>query len=393
MRCVTIGACLAGGIVVVSAASCFSQDAEEVARVLAETREEVAAPGAIVAIRDANGNETVVVSGYADQATGRAMKPGMPYYLGSVSKTYTAAVILRLAEEGRLSLADPLTRYIPELTVADGVTIEQLLNHTSGLKDFYSYLYFRPDRAEMIDLVTRSWTQAEVVGLINRFGQWFPAGTDWTYSSTNYYLLGMVIERVTSMALPEAYRHYVYHPLELESTWLAWHEDAKAPLPTGYLGSVASWPHSAMFGDLGSTTELERSPIEWGAGGLAATASDAATFLQGIMTGRLLTAASRDAMTRFRPTPSLGVIDENDVGPDGDGYGLGLVSMVRRGLQLIGHGGLFTGHTAGLWYVPACRTTIALYFNRGFINQRVVIDRLLTVIAARSALAGCRVMA
>ena len=83
-------------------------------------------------------------------------------------------------------------------------------------------------------------------------------------------------------------------------------------------------------------------------------------------------------MTQFRATPQLGGAVSGD--PSEDGYGLGLVKMRRAGYTLVGHGGLFTGHTAGLWHLPDCGLTIALYFNRGFVNQRAALDRIVPAV-------------
>jgi hypothetical protein len=126
---------------------------------------------------------------------------------------------------------------------------------------------------------------------------------------------------------------------------------------------------------------LDHSPVEWGAGGLVAPADEAIRFLRGLFGGELLKPSSLEAMMEFRPTPPLGIPDAQPApGAPSDGYGLGLIRMERAGFTLLGHGGLFTGHTAGLWDVPECGITIALYFNRGFIGQRAVLDRVLPLV-------------
>ena len=354
----------------------------ELQSLLQTLRDQVAAPGALLGVRTAEGFRAVA-SGHADRAEGRRMAPDAPYFLGSITKTYTAVTVLRLAEERRLSLDDTLDCFLPSFPGGDAITVRQLLGHTSGLKDFYMYLYFRPDPKEMIDLVTRAWSQEELLDLSHRFGRSFEPGTDWAYSSTNYFLLGMIIERASGLSLPAAYRRYIDRPLGITQTWLACHEEGREDLPTGYLGPVEGWKHSVMFGELGATTILDRSPVEWGAGGLVTTTDEATRFLSGLFAGELLTTGSLEAMTKFRSTPPLGVDDGNPTPEAPDGYGLGLVRMKRAGFTLIGHGGLFTGHTAGLWHIPECGVTIALYFNRGFVNQRALLDQILPVVTRR----------
>ena len=120
-----------------------------------------------------------------------------------------------------------------------------------------------------------------------------------------------------------------------------------------------------------------------------APSEDALRFLHGLMAGALLSAASLEAMTRFRSVPPLGVMDTDaPAGDRSDGYGLGLVRMELGGggggggANVIGHGGLFTGHTTGLWYVPECDLTISIFFNRGFVGQRGVIDKVVGILSA-----------
>lgn len=354
----------------------------ELQGLLDQLRGDLQAPGAILGLRLPDGRTITVASGLSDLESGRAMGEADAYFLGSVSKVYTATVTLRLVEEGRLTLEEPLSAYVPSLSRSNEVTLRHLLSHTSGLRDFYSYLYYRPERAEMIELVTKDWEQEDLLGLTERFGYGFDPGTDWSYSNTNYYLLGLIIERVTGMTLADAYRSYIYEPLELKKTWLTWHEPAALPLEvTGYMGPVEGWDHSDMFGELGPTTILDRSPVEWGAGGLAASATDALTFMHGLMTGQLLGQSMHENMTTFRTTPRLGASPSSaSEASRSDGYGLGLVRMERPGFTLVGHGGLFTGHTAGLWYVPRCDVTISFFFNRGFVGQRPALDRILPAI-------------
>ncbi|HEX4955490.1 MAG TPA: serine hydrolase domain-containing protein [Thermoanaerobaculia bacterium] len=351
--------------------------------VLDRVRTQAGAPGAILGVKVDGGPPLVITSGLADRETGRLLTLDTPYHLGSVSKTYTAVVILRLAEEGRLSLDDTLDRFLPAFPDASKITLRHLLGHTSGLKDFYLYFYLRPERQEMIDLVTRRWSQEELLGYAARFGRHFEPGTDWDYSNNNYFLLGVVAERASGLSLPAAYQRYVYQPLGLHRTWLAQHEEPRStlPMPIGYMGPVKEWQHSEMFGELGATTVLDASSAEWGSGGLVAPAEEALRFLEGLLGGKLLASPSLEAMRTFRVTPPLGQWTSDTAPPDrSSGYGLGLVEMERPGYTLIGHGGAFSGHTAGLWHVADCGVTFALYLNRGLIPQRGLLDRIVPAI-------------
>lgn len=366
-------------------ASAGAQEADtraELARLLDDARVEVGAPGGIVGILPAGGVPLVAASGTLDLPGTEPMLASQPFYLGSVSKTYTAAVVLKLVELGLVSLDDSIDRWLPSFPRGAEISVRQLLGHTSGLKDFYTYLYYRPDRDEMVRLVTAAWTEPELLELAGRFGHWFEPGTDWSYSNANYYLLGVIAQRASGLDLTGAYAHYLYRPLGISHTWLALHEPARGSVPTGYLGPVEGWSHAEMFGTLGATTVLDASPVEWGAGGLVAPAADALVFLDGLMRGRLLSPALLDAMRQFRPTPPLGGASPGDEATASEGYGLGLVRMSRNGFEVVGHGGLFTGHTAGLWFVADCDITVAFYFNRGFIRQREFLDELLEAVSS-----------
>lgn len=381
------------GLLAIAACTPGPDPSRELDALADDVRAEANAPGAILSVLLPTGEFHVAVSGVADIESGRPLLPDDPFFLGSVSKVYTSATVLQLVEDGRVGLDDPVADFIPEVPGGDETTIRHILSHTSGLKDFYSYLYFRPDRAEMIDLVTRDWTQDEVFELIDRFGHWFDPGADWSYSNTNYWLLGVLVERLTGTRFPDAQRDLLLDPLDLARTWLTLHEPARGNLDiTGYMGPVEGWEHSEMFGDLGPTTVLDRSPIEWGAGGMASSAADAVAFIAKLLGGRVLGEPQLEEMLAFHETPALGVdggTAEGTTRPDG--YGLGIVRMERPEFTVLGHGGLFTGHTAGVWYVPRCGLTVGVYFNRGFVGQRAVLDRILGALPGSfPTLAECR---
>jgi D-alanyl-D-alanine carboxypeptidase len=342
---------------------------------------EMGAPGAIIGVRLPDGSELIAVSGLADRERAVTLDRETPFFLGSISKTYTAALILRLAEAHRLSLDDPIDRYLPGFPRGGEIRIRHLLTHTSGLKDFYTYMYYRPDRAEMIRLVTQRWSEQELLQLAGRFGHWFDPGTDWGYSNAGYYLLGVIAERAGGATLPELFRRHIYRPLGLERTLLWMHDSTTRAPPTGYMGPVEGWKHSEMFGELGATSILDTSSVEWGAGGVIGTASEALRFMDALLSGGLVSPSSLEQMMTFRNTPPLGIFSKDAPPPsEMEGYGMGLATMRRGGFSIVGHGGLFSGHSAGLWHLPDCDVTFVLYLNRGLINQRLALDRLLPAI-------------
>lgn len=358
-----------------------SLEPEALQRAAAWILESQAAPGAIVGVRPRGAGATVAAAGVADLTSGRPIDAEAPFYLGSIAKVYTATLVLQLVEEGRVGLEQPLADFLPGFPGADAIRLRHLLQHSSGLADLAVWAYFRPDWTEMVREVTRQWSRRELVAKAAQLEPDFPPGSDWAYSNTNYILLGVVIEEATGNSLARELRRRIFEPLELESTWLDQYEEPRGRLAaTGYMGPLPFWPHSRRFGALGPTTALDRGNLEWGAGGMVSTAEEATRFLEALLGGELLSDESLTAMRDWVETPPLGS-PGSETPPDREnGYGLGLARSVRAGYRMIGHGGLYNGHTAGLWSVPECSASIAFYVNRGFVDSRAIMDHLVATL-------------
>jgi len=379
------GAILAGLLViVVLAAGCGQSEGRRpvehpsLQAVLDEVRAEQDAPGAILGVRYPDGSSVFWASGLARLSGDRSITTRDPFHLGSISKTFTAAIVLQLREEGLLDLEDPLSTYLPGFPRAEQVSLARLLRHESGLADFALYAYMRPDRDEMISLVTRHWTRAELVALAANLDPWFDEEQGWNYSNTNYFMLAVVIEEVTGATLAEALRSRIFEPLDLDSAWLnAWEPPRGEIVVEGHLGTVAGWAHSEMFGELGSTTPIDRGNIEWGSGGVIATAEDSLDFLAALLDGEVISPESLALMTDFVETPPLGGAAALSAGDLANYYGFGISRSVRpAGYSRVGHGGIYNGHQAGLWRLEPCGHSVALFVNRGFVDDRRMLDRI-----------------
>ena len=352
---------------------------------LDQVREEQEAPGAILGVRFPDGRQRIWVSGLADVESGRPMKPGDPFRLGSIAKTITAAVVLQLVEEDRVELEDPLSVYLPDFPHAADVTLRALLRHESGIPDFALYAYLRPDRDEMIGMVTREWALDELLELAASLDAYFDETQEWSYSNSNYFLLGVVIERATGSTLAAELRARIFEPLGMETSWLDWYEPARGALPvTGYLGPVEGWKHSEMFGELGPTTPIDRGNMEWGSGGVIASAGESLRFIAALLDGTLLSEESLASMTDFVDTPPLGGASALSAGDTSNHYGLGISRAVRpAGYSRLGHGGIYNGHQAGLWRFEPCGIDVALFVNRGFVDDRRMTDRIAAALECR----------
>ena len=263
--------------------------------------------------------------------------PAMRYAIGSVSKQFTAAAVLLLVEEGKLSLDDRVVRWFPELTRAKDVTIRHLLTMTSGYRDYWPQDYVMPMMlrdAEPGDILEQ-WAEKPLD---------FAPGTKRQYSNTNYTILGLIVERVSGMPLMRFLEQRVFTPLGMKSV----HDIDQAALP-------ASDPMRYQRFALGPPREAPKEGKGWlfAMGSLAMTAHDLALWNLSVIDQTLLDDASYRELTREMQL-------ETGVGVR---YGLGVgVSMVDD-RRVISHGGEVSGFTAANHIFPDDRAAITVLVN------------------------------
>ena len=156
-------------------------------------------PGVSAAILFADGSSWEGTSGLADVDAGRAVTPDTEFAVASISKTFLAALILVLADEDQIDLEAPVTTYLPDLAIDPAITVHQLLDHTSGLHDYF----YDPDidKALLADR-TRAWTAQDALAYVGK--PYFKPGKGWHYSNTNYVVLGMLAEAVGRLRSPNS---------------------------------------------------------------------------------------------------------------------------------------------------------------------------------------------
>ncbi|MFF3438549.1 serine hydrolase domain-containing protein [Streptosporangium sp. NPDC002721] len=224
-------------------------------------------PGAVVHVRD-NGRVQEAASGFADPATRTPMRVDHRFRIASITKTFTATITLQLVRERRLALHDTLGKLLPGvLPGADRVTVEQLLNHTSGIPDYLTDSRFM-DAIVDDGMHTRDWPPRELLGYGGRPGK---SGLN-RYSNGNFILLGLIIEKVTGQSYAEALRKRVTGPLKLRDTELP-RDLQPAGLAPGRQGD-------------GPGATIVNSSIFWSAGGLVSTARDVGTFYEALFGGK-----------------------------------------------------------------------------------------------------------
>jgi D-alanyl-D-alanine carboxypeptidase len=263
--------------------------------------------------------------------------PEMRYAIGSISKQFTAAAILLLQEEGKLSLDDPISRFIPGLTRGNDVTIREILSHTSGYQDFWPQDYVMPM------MLTATTPQA----IANRWAKQpldFEPGSRWQYSNTNYTLAGMVVEKASGMPFFQFIRSRILNPLGLSSA-SDFDVNPRAATVTGYirygLGPLRPAPDAGPG-------------WMWAAGELAMTASDLAKWDMSVIKHGLLRPESYRALT-------TDVRLNNGVGT---GYGLGVDVAMQGGRFMVEHSGEVSGFTAENMVFPDDSAAVVVLTNQ-----------------------------
>ena len=266
----------------------------------------------------------------------------MRYSIGSISKQFTAAALLLLQEQGKLSLDDKVGKFIPDLTRANEVTIRQLLSHTSGYQDYWPQDYVMPMMLEPV-------TAAKILDLWARKPLDFDPGTKWQYSNTNYVIAGRIIEKVSGKPLMQFLKEKVFSPLGMTSVANIDAEKLGDTDPTGYkryaLGPLRVAPKEG-FGWL------------FAAGELAMTAEDLAKWNISMMDQKLLRPASYRELEREAQL-------NNGLGTR---YGLGVSLGMESGHRAVSHGGEVSGFVSQSIVFPDERVSVVALTNQDASN-------------------------
>jgi CubicO group peptidase (beta-lactamase class C family) len=266
------------------------------------------------------------------------------FQIGSLTKSFTAAVILKLQEEGKLSVDDKLSKYFPQVISADKITLRELLNHTSGL-----YNYVNDIAAGDSAIVSRPMSRQKVLDMFARKKLQFKPGKKYSYCNSDYYLLGMIIEKITGMRYDQAIRKWIFEPLGMKHSgfdYINLKDPAKA---SGYVIISATKYTPNVQWD---------STVSCAAGAIYSTTGDLFKWNRAIATQRILSRGSWEQAF----TPGLGNY----------GYGWWIRSMFNR--KCINHGGRLLGFMSSFTYYPDDDITIILLINFG--NYRDSLGRM-----------------
>jgi D-alanyl-D-alanine carboxypeptidase len=296
-------------------------------------------PGAVLLVREGR-RTTRYTSGNGRLKPPTPMRARDRFRVGSITKPFVATVVLQLVGEHKLTLADTVERWLPGL-VPDGerISVRQLLNHTSGLfafggdRDFVTQAFHDP---------LRVWTPREIVRIATAHPPTFAPGTGWSYSDTNYFVLGLIVEAATGRPLAGELRRRIFAPLHLRAT----------SLPTGP-GIAGRHAHGYFLRPLEDVTVGSPS-VQWAAGALVSNADDLARFFRALLGGRLL---RPDLMQLMRTTVAAPQLGPRNV------YGLGLQKVPTPCGALWGHTGGSPGYTADALNSKTGRRQVVVLVN------------------------------
>ncbi|MGG4558712.1 serine hydrolase domain-containing protein [Bacillus toyonensis] len=304
-------------------------------------------PG-ILAKTSEGGKTWGYAAGVADLSTKKPMKTDFRFRIASVTKTFTATVVLQLAGENRLNLDDSIEKWLPGVIQGNGydgnqITIRQILNHTSGIVE-----YARSKEIDFFTNTKKSFTAEELVKIGLSMPPEFAPGKGWSYSNTGYVLLGILIEKVTGNSYAEEIENRIIEPLELSNTFLP-----------GNSSVIPGTKHARGYLQPDGASELKdvtyyNPSIGSSAGDMISTADDLNKFFSSLLGGKLLKEQQLKQMLTTVPT---GIAETG-------GYGLGIYeTKLPNGVSIWGHSGGIPGFSTFAGGTLGGKHTLAVNLN------------------------------
>jgi D-alanyl-D-alanine carboxypeptidase len=268
--------------------------------------------------------------GFADAENNKLANENTVYRIGSVSKTFTAVLVMKAVEENKLKLTDKLSNYFPEVKNADKITIENLLQHRSGVHNFTQDEDFLPNSF-------RPYSQKEILGIIVKVGSDFEPGTKYSYSNSNYTLLALILEKIYKKSYSNLLSEKITKPLQLTKTEVGGKIKSDK-------NEANSYSYFAFKYDKQKETDMS---VTLGAGDLISTPSELLKFIIALENGKLVSNESLEKMKTFN-----------------EGYGFALFPVSFSGKKGFGHNGAIDMFHANLFYFKDSKTAFASLTNQ-----------------------------
>lgn len=354
-KSIVVAAVLIGTSLLPISANAAPENLSEEIEVLLDKSYPDDGPGVSVVVTQ---NGKVIYSGgqgLADLETNTPIKADTIFRIGSITKQFTAATLLQLAQEGKLALDDPLSKFIPDYPAAAAkVTVRHLLNHTSGIQSY-------TDIAEIMleDSTAKPRSTQELIAVFKDKQMQFEPGQRFAYNNSGYVLVTAIIEAVTGESWDQVVVDRISGPLNLSSIASFSDEQDVPQMAKGY--TVADGGEYAL-------SQKVDASIPSGAGALRGSVLDLASWAIALHGGKILNQASYDMMTA--PT----IIGEGSSVP----YGFGIIISDIRGRKAIGHGGGVFGFSTDSTFLPNDKLFVAVFANSdspetdpGFLMNRI----------------------
>ncbi len=304
----------------------------------------------------AEDDHTLLDKGYgmADLEWNIPNTPAVMFRLGSLTKQFTATLILLLQQDGKLHIEDPIAKYLPDAPKSwEKITLANLLNHTSGIPNFTSDKEFGTWRMS-------SHTPAEEIAFFRDKPLDFEPGSKFSYSNSNYEVLGVVIEKLGGKSYGDQLRERIFEPLGMHDSGLDRDDLILPKRAQGYSPSKNGLVPARS----------ESMSVPWAAGSIYSTTADLLRWERGLFGGKVLQEESLTAMT----TPGKG------------NYGMGVEVSLIDGNRVVTHGGGIEGFNTYLSYVPARKITIVVLSNVNGGAPDSMGNQLLTVALGKSVI-------
>jgi D-alanyl-D-alanine carboxypeptidase len=306
-------------------------------KAIKDVRTQAHIPGVVVGLWMPGKGDYVRATGVADLATHKPMAVDSYVRIGSETKTFTVTALLKLVDDGRVRLDDPISRYIKGVPNGRHITLRQLAEMRSGLFPYTSDPTFEHD---LLSDPQRTFTPRELLAYGFKHPNTFAPGAEFQYSNTNLILLGLVIEKVSGHKLRDFIDRRVLRPAHLRDTLFPKGNEFPKPHPQGYTDQTLS-------GDIANSTDWNPS-WAWAAGAMISNLHDLRRWAKIVATGTLISPESQAQRLDTLPT-----------GFPGTTYGLGIFDANGW----IGHNGSLPGYETVTVYLPSKKATLVIMIN------------------------------
>jgi CubicO group peptidase (beta-lactamase class C family) len=323
--------------------------------------------------------------GFANIETATPVTADTVFRIGSITKQFTGAAIALLQQDGKLSVDDKLSKYLPEVPRAGEITLRQMLNHVSGLGN---YTDRKPPEAFFASARLDYDEKALLADMLLHTDPLFAhePGTEWDYSNTAYVLLGLVIDKAAGEPWPAFFKRRLFAPAGLTSTAIDDHKDVvphRAAGYSGHAGSETQWDNAAFIA----------MTYPGAAGNIRSTASDLCRWHAALLGGKVVGAPALQAMmtpARLKDGAVPMAVQEAGAAKTPVNYGFGLFMDSFKGHPSVGHGGGIFGFVSDLRSFPKEKTSVAILINTDGFGRKELGKNFKAVqdAAAIAALAG-----